>query len=1639
MLLNKNHLDGSALYVAPQNIHSQKITDYFKKLEVILENKNDLISVISEEKFKDVLDDIDLNNKEKLDNFNYLFLLANKVKTFNSKDKLLLIKIIFEKLKTSDSDKIITVYDKIQTSCIGVETLPIDIIINGITLISNNQDGYGYLQDELKKTTSGVFKANILKFNQFTESDFNTIFPFFHQTYLYLSTKKGLSENVIQERIDAYLNFRNHLGEANTLSKETKQKIIDQTFGPKLDKCFAKEDLTQQTAPILYLIKSIEDFHNKYPFFTEKQLVEVSHGFAQETLKNPDNHFMHKFANGNKFDTLLFERALFTKAIDIAKKDPDYKEKCVNAWTLDFFNALKVSPKNLVGQSIDYSIYLEMFTPLFIDPPSTDDIKALMHVTLAGDDLLRNTFGENQIQSAPQIAKGCVNFFIEQKKKIGTSKEVDAFLDLRKAELLLPYCVPLMSPLENWGQQLIKGYEYNDLFLKLANTIISAFSAHTEVQGPLTIEELKNLQKLIISGIYLINEEGYNAESIGIGCFHYFAEQRKEHKLVKAPLAFTNKGNSEELLPFCSGHLKPIEHWREIYTNFIEEKKYPKGSLELQFANLLIKHIEINSLGPVNKDELNILTNLIDSGNYFMNVNQYPPEAVAIGLSHYLQQFRNERVKLQMPKTLEVLSPFCFEGLIEVGMKNQPEKVQDALLLFNKIKNRHIPLTPDGQKRLNVLLQATLDPTFALGKGISDSMVKTKFRTVLQDLECGDIISINRHEYTFDILKAAFMEHQANLYQLMNFGDITQAILENPVRCINELLDPVINIIVGKNYKTRELIKKNISEVLKNLDQEKSSATLATKVIAQLTKIVPLSQALEMGLEISTPGLIEILKNEVYEIRNPSEEQQNSGPIALMISTIIPLFSTAHSNENSSLSLFLSNFQDIYPNLKTGKALIGILKFVPNPLQKILAEKILPQIIEFMINKQIQSIEKTIAKVKLFGSDEYVSEFNEKLRLAILIKNNSKKITVAASKLALILLKRHNLNRYDHLLQYLYELGKPEVKIDEKKLEGLILDSLDIILEEAEEYTGGLENLLEAARQLPHKSKSSLESANSIKQQEIDVIPLTIEQKTNQVKWKAEFAKAINNNYKNDIDSRKLAQKLESELLKHIFKKVFDQNQLSEIISTIGVGATIMNKLGYSDESVAIGCRRFFEQQLVEPNLKSLSWNFYISDDDRAQILPFCFEGIVEAQIQKEMGNGEKALNHISTTSQILTLLKKIEGREKPLNADGIKRLEILTHQMVSLDFTDNKSLLHPAVSNRFKAILSSVEAHSVNQINHSKIPLNVLEQAFVVSAKARLGKINLGKVRNALAENPAKCAKAMTLPIVNTFRRGENEKETSTMQLEVSSFIDGLSQGKSAKALSAKLNHFLDKFKVLHSAQVELNISTQRATGEIGQQIDDLRKLTDTTGYIPSEVKAEKLNLIAPLFVKGAKGILNAQKQRNEGLNLSQQSGLARALPEISSKIGMIKMALSAASFLGVPVLKPLLTLGIEYLTEAKIKNLQDDLKAFNLDENVEAQEDLAAQLEFFQYLYTHAEAAAGIALNIALPILKKHSLDKHDNLINYFVEVGNDPSKKISPPELMHHLCASADIFLDEINANYSDLIPGLIDGLRSLQEVT
>ena len=66
-------------------------------------------------------------------------------------------------------------------------------------------------------------------------------------------------------------------------------------------------------------------------------------------------------------------------------------------------------------------------------------------------------------------------------------------------------------------------------------------------------------------------------------------------------------------------------------------------------------------------------------------------------------------------------------------------------------------------------------------------------------------------------------------------------------------------------------------------------------------------------------------------------------------------------------------------------------------------------------------------------------------------------------------------------------------------------------------------------------------------------------------------------------------------------------------------------------------------------------------------------------------------------------------------------------------------------------------------------------------------------------------------------------------------------------------------------------------------------------------------------------------------------------------------------------------------------------------------------------------------------------HDLDKHDDLINYLVTIGDDPGKEIYPPELMNHLLNSADSLIDEINTNYKEIVPGLIDALRSLQELT
>ncbi len=164
--------------------------------------------------------------------------------------------------------------------------------------------------------------------------------------------------------------------------------------------------------------------------------------------------------------------------------------------------------------------------------------------------------------------------------------------------------------------------------------------------------------------------------------------------------------------------------------------------------------------------------------------------------------------------------------------------------------------------------------------------------------------------------------------------------------------------------------------------------------------------------------------------------------------------------------------------------------------------------------------------------------------------------------------------------------------------------------------------------------------------------------------------------------------------------------------------------------------------------------------------------------------------------------------------------------------------------------------------------------------------------------------------------------------------------------------------------------------------------------------------------------------------------------MPKIGAYTGMVKSALKASSYLGVlsPIIKPILSKGIRYFAEDKIKKLQVELHKSVLENNVEDQEGIVAEIEFYKYLEgkENSDAAANIAVNIIFPILKIHDLDKHNDLIDYLAQIGEDPTKEIYPPELMGLLLKSAEAFLSEINKNYKEIVPGLIDALRGLQDL-
>ncbi|MBA2728119.1 MAG: hypothetical protein H0U49_08115, partial [Parachlamydiaceae bacterium] len=1440
LLLNEKHLDGTALYVPPSNIKPKEIAQIFHKFEKILIDRSKLkilIPVDSElRKDLDEIETINLNNiDKKSDAFNALFELALVRDSINSEGKIHLLKTLLnhyeEKLKTMKLENvnlIIKIYDSITQHCPGAETLPDHIITQSLPII--DPDSFNFLQEQLKLSNSGLLKETLIKDHRLSEAAFDKLFPKFHQTYLTLA-KKGMPEATIQSRFNEYLSLRNSIAKEDFISEESKQKLIEGTFGPFLEKFLVEGNMESKIGPVKFLMKSIVAFHDKYKFFDESQLVRLALIHSRETLFNPSNNFLHKYDNDGKFDDILFERALLTKALEMEKTNPHYAEKCHKAWANDLIEALKnpYDLRNIMDRPIDPSIYIKTFAPLFVGPPNPEEIKALKNVIIAGEELLENDFDSNKEKSLPEIAQGCLSYLQEQKDKNQLVKGPDAYLDSGKAALLLPHCISYMTAMDQWEKSFTEGFEDNQQFMNLAFHIKTEFNLHREISGPLTAQELKNLQEIANSGLNLIKEDHYALESVGKGCFHFFAEQRKNQKLVKSPTSLTDKGKRDELLPFCYGHLLPFEGWDQKYLNSINEK-YSKSSVDQKFASTLVNTMNARNLGPVNNHEFEMLEEVTVRGREFIHKNNYPQDVVAIGICLYFQELRDNHVSLQSPKSYEELTPYCFDALIEVGAGDKHDKLNDALFLFRKIKNRQLPLNSAGQQRLDSLLKISLDPAFALGKGLSDPMVKAKFRPMLQDLECADINSLNNHEYPLETLEKAFIEHQANLYQLMNFGDITSAMTENPTRCARELLQPVVTAVVGKgDQKAIHSINQNIDNLLNNLAHDKSSATLAAKMNSQFSKIAkagPIAQALEMGIEISTKDLIKILLEEIEQIRSESPDEEPTGLIGILLSKLIPLFLAAQNErkdpnfsvfslEASPLAVLFPSLHKAYLPMKAGGSIINALDFVsPKFITKIAINQIIPEITPKLINyglkKQIKMTEKLIAEYRKTNPDAdenpIIQGIEQQLDFMKILRVNSKEISVIGIKIATILANRHDINRHDPLLQYLSDLGSDKVKdVDTKKLESLLLDSIEIILQESNFYAGGLENLLDAVRQLPQKtSPTTVLEANITIERKLPVEkPLTNVEKANQLKWKEEFTKVAYEKYNKGSAASKLADRLVNELPSSIIIQPFNPERLTDMISTLGVGSSIMSKFLYSEDAVVIGCRRFFEQQLKDPNLKSAEWRIFISDSDRENLLPFCFEGIIEAQIKEEIKSGRQIRGGIEITPIVISLLKKIDLRQLPLTVEGQKRLQMLTHQMIDPKFIENKSLLLPSISNslsnRFKAILRSptVTAHNVNALNNSKMSSAELGQAFSVSAKSRYSKINMGEVRDAVATNPAGCAKVLAIPVINTLMKGADEETISETQSDVSKFIDGLSKGESAKAFSVKINKFMDKFRV--------------------------------------------------------------------------------------------------------------------------------------------------------------------------------------------------------------------------------------------------
>jgi hypothetical protein len=556
------------------------------------------------------------------------------------------------------------------------------------------------------------------------------------------------------------------------------------------------------------------------------------------------------------------------------------------------------------------------------------------------------------------------------------------------------------------------------------------------------------------------------------------------------------------------------------------------------------------------------------------------------------------------------------------------------------------------------------------------------------------------------------------------------------------------------------------------------------------------------------------------------------------------------------------------------------------------------------------------------------------------------------------------------------------------------------------------------------------------------------------------------------IDLKERKEIASKELLIPAFSQTFapffagyhcTEKEMFELLRLAELSTVLIQNHGYAAADVAAACLRYCEelrsegQPLQAPNDTLLG--IHRIANEAKSLLPYHFDLIVEQATAEVIAEGAcrtlpgSSIGEPQLAAKVKLFINKLRIRsgDSALNGNGRAVLKEIVRTLLDPQFAPGRSLFDPVLLERWNDILLAIAGHDVALLN-SRDPSTIGKM--MSDESARLAKLNLGVLQQAIKKAPERCMAALAHPIIDSLMHAGNELERQHVKMAMEKLATGVCAAPLAKKLETLVDKQLGAFNFLAGITLEVDVSLPQLIETIKTSTAQLREELHK-GNIPSTAASLRFGALAPPLVATVELFAQAQQQRNAAALYDEGSdnpagSLARVLDIINDKIGgAIKLtefggdkllfgkftagtadfaAKMVQSMADSSLLRKMVAMGIAQI-------LDDEIAAIQLLESLtEEQQD---KLVLLQALKANVDDLVTLACGLVISIVNSHDMTKHEGLMNFFFQLIAHPERRMDPSELMGHLLTSVDAFAEESRHSYRTLIPGIMGALAGIQK--